>query len=392
MINQSYLKKSQQKTSLNFIRFWRGPFLYVFICLIGVNFAINSWQKSLELAQQKNLLTGAIDASTNGKPIRWDKSIGDYLERYLPFMPDATKSPLVVVAGMSQMYAINDVQPGDQIISEHLDDLLAKHGVRTFGLAAPNMNNEEALLLLMATLDNPKTKPTFFIYGVCFDKFRNMDLRPNFQRYLRNNSTLATRWREAAVRYQGRFPSASEKMLSSIKAVTATPDKKNVTFEDRIRDYTAQYIPLVASRQTLNATVNLQLFMFRNWVFNISPQSKRPILKSRYELNQEFLKMIAVIAAEEGVKPIFYIIPLNPLADTPYIPDQYATFKKWLQALCVKESIPFANFESVVPSQYWGEFMGGPDFKHFRGKGHELTARAIYNEFSPILLKKQAIR
>jgi hypothetical protein len=254
------------------------------------------------------------------------------------------------------------------------------------------MHNEEALLLLLTTLDNPKTKPAFFIYGVCFDKFRNIDLRPSFQRYLNHNPTLSMRWKEAAARHKDRFPHASEKMLSTFMTVTATPDKKNETFEDRIRDFTARCIPLVAARETLNATISMQLFLLRNWVFNISPQSKRPILNSRYELNQEFLEMIAVIAAEQGVQPIFYIIPLNPLADNPYIPGQYATFKMWFASLCIKEKIPFANFESVVPSQYWGEFMGGPDFKHFRGKGHELTARVIYKEFSPLLIRKQAIR
>lgn len=356
------------------------------------NITVLSWQKTLERQRQENFLTTSAETSPSGKPVRWDRSSGENLEKYLPLMPDASKTPLAVVAGMSQMYAINDAQPGDQIISEHLDDLLAIHDVRTFGLAAPNMHNEEALLLLLATLDAPLKKPSFFIYGVCFDKFRNIDLRPAFQRYLGKNPALAARWRESAARHKDRFPNASEKMISTIAATTATQGKENVTLEDRIRDTAARCIPFINVRQTLNATVNLQLFLLRNWVFNISPQSKRPILKSRYELNQEFLEMIAFIAVEQGVQPIYYIIPLNPLADTPYIPAQYATFKKWLQALCVKEEIPFANFESVVPSQYWGEFMGGPDFKHFRGKGHELTARAIYNEFGPLLLKKQAIR
>lgn len=373
-------------------RLWRGPLPVVVVFFIVCNVIVLTWQKSLERQRQENFLTTSAESSPSGKPVRWDRSSGENLEKYLPLMPDAGKAPLAIVAGMSQMYAINDAQPGDQIISEHLDDLLALHGVRTFGLAAPNMHNEEALLLLLATLDDPRKKPAFFIYGVCFDKFRNIDIRPGFQRYLGNNPALAARWRDTATRYKGRFPNASEKMFSSLTVATATPGKKNLTFEDRIRDTAARCIPLVAVRQTLNATANLQLFLLRNWVFNISPQSKRPILKSRYELNQEFLEMIAAIAVEQGVQPVFYVIPLNPLADTPYIPEQYVAFKKWLKAFCMKEAIPFANLESVVPSQYWGEFMGGPDFKHFRGKGHELTARAIYNQFSPILLKKRATR
>ena len=373
-----------------YVSFFRqSPAPYILVLIILVNAIVWSSQKKLDKQHQENLLTTTIETSPSAKPPRWDKSTGESLEKYLPFIPNATRTPLAVVSGMSQMYAINDAQPDDQIISEHLDDLLTPHGVRTFGLAAPNMHNEEALLLLLTTLNNPKTKPAFFIYGLCFDKFRNIDLRPSFQKHLSQNPSLASRWRETATRYKERFPHAAEKMFSSITTATATPDKKNVTFEDRIRDYAARYVPLIEARQTLNATISMQLFLLRNWVFNISPQSKRPILKSRYELNQEFLEMIAAVAKEQNVQPIYYIIPLNPLADNPYIPTQYASFKIWVTGLCEKEKVSCANFENVVPSQYWGEFMGGPDFKHFRGKGHELTAQAIYKEFSPIFLEKR---
>lgn len=373
-------------------RFWRGPFPYILLFLVIINTVVWVWQKALERKWKENLLTTAIEAQPSDKPIRWDQSCGENLEKYLPLIPDVTQKPLAIVAGMSQMYAINDAQPGDQIIVEHLDELLFPEGLRAFGLAAPNMHNEEALLLLLATLDNPKTKPAFFIYGVCFDKFRNIDLRPSFQRYLAQTPALAGRWKEAAIRHRNQFPRAADKMLSTLTSASATPSKKNATFEERLRDQAGRYIPIVAARKTLNAIVNMQVFMLRNRVFHITPNSKRPILGNRYEINQEFLGLLACLAKEEGVQPIFYIIPLNPQADHPYIPEQYEKFKSWVDVLCENSHIPFANFEGVVPPQYWGEVMDGPDFKHFRGKGHELTARAIYTKFGPILLNKQAVK
>lgn len=369
-------------------RLWRGPFLYVIMLFVLCNVVILSWQKTLARQRQQNLLLEPKNASSTDAPVRWDKSVGEHLERYLPLMPDATKSPLVVLVGMSQMYAINDAKPEDKIIAEHLDDRLAPYGLRVFGLGAPNMHNEEALLLLLATQAEPKTSPAFFIYGVCFDKFRNIDLRPGFQRYLRQNTALELRWRETAVKYQKRFPHAADKMLTSLASVTAPSNKKNESFEERLRSFVAKIVPLIAARQDLYAAITMKLFELRNLLFNITPQSKRPILKSRYELNQEFLEIITAVALEHGIQPIYYVIPLNPLSANPYIPEQYQSFKSWLQTLCINKKIPFANFESVVPSQYWGEFMGGPDFKHFREEGHDLTSRAIYKEFHAVLLKR----
>ncbi|MBJ6723172.1 hypothetical protein [Geomesophilobacter sediminis] len=359
------------------------PTLVIFL-LILVDFCVISWQKALTQQRQQNLLISAPQDPSR-RTVNWDMSVGENLEQYLPYLPDSSMGRLTILAGMSQMYAINDQKPGDRIIVEHLDAALSPSGMRAFGLAAPNMHNEEALLMLLTTLSIPKAHPNYFIYGVCFDKFRNVDLRPGLQRLLGTRPELAQIWRDAALRYRNRYPKAAEKMLASLAAVESTQKKGEVTFEERLRSKVASLLPLVAARQDLNAVTMGQLFELRNWMFHITPQSKRPILQSRYQLNQEFLEMIADVANENHVQPIYYVIPLNPLARNPYVPSQYAAFKVWLQQLCQQKAIPFANLEGTVPSKYWGEFMGGPDYKHFRAEGHAITAQAILREFGPLL-------
>ena len=49
--------------------------------------------------------------------------------------------------------------------------------------------------------------------------------------------------------------------------------------------------------------------------------------------------------------------------------------------------MPFANFEDVVPTEHWGTYLGGPDFKHFKAMGHKLTARAVIDRFSTEMLR-----
>jgi hypothetical protein len=285
---------------------------------------------------------------------------------------------------MSQMYAINEARPGDQTISEWMDDLLASAGIRVFGLAAPNLHNEEALLLLLASIAESPKRPAAFFYGVCFDKFRNVDLRPGYERLLLGSPRLLALWRSTCAEFGERYPRACSKMAESPRAADqATESSEGV--EKRLRLLAGQSFPLVAERSRLNASLQARAFLFRNWLLRITPTSKRPVLESRYVLNQEFLGLLADTAREHGVLLALYVNPLNPQAENPYVSGQYAQFKSWLEAFARERGVPFANLEGEVPSEAWGEFMGGPDFKHFKGEGHERTARAVLREFGPAL-------
>ena len=138
------------------------------------------YQKQLSEYRQNNLLAAASPAARPGpRPeVRYDWSIGGNLDLYWRNIPSVPGQALAILSGMSQMYAINERQPGDETIAERMDDMLAAQGIRIFGLAAPNLCNEEALLLLLATISELKAKPQAFIYGVCFDNFRNLGFAP----------------------------------------------------------------------------------------------------------------------------------------------------------------------------------------------------------------------
>jgi hypothetical protein len=268
-----------------------------------------------------------------------------------------------------------------------MDDTLSPNGIRVFGMAAPNLSNEEAVLLLLSTMNDPRTHPDVFIYGVCFDKFRNVDLRPEYQAFLKDRPALRSLWGETAKEYAGLYPRAGEKMIKSLSEVEEGKDRERDTLDANLRNWVSRWLPVVSARNDLNAGIQLRLFLLRNWLLDIKPTSKRPIIEGRYGMNREFLGMMADIARRGGVELVLYVIPLNPLAETPYIPEQYAGFKEWLERFCGERGVLFANLENVVPSEAWGEFMGGPDFKHFRGEGHRLTATALLEHFGPVILR-----
>ncbi len=367
-------------------RLWRGPAPWVIVFLVVANL-LAAWSGgALSMERDKNLLASREPADVSGTAPapRFDRSVGEDTTAYLRHIPGGPVESTVILSGMSQMYAINEARPGDQTISEWMDDVIAPAGIRVFGMAAPNLHNQEALLLLLASIAEAPRRPAAFVYGVCFDKFRNVDLRPGYERLLRESPKLLALWRSTCAEHGETYPRACRKMAESpLAAEQATESSEGV--ENHLRILTGQAFPIVAERTRLNAVLQERAFLFRNWLLRITPTSKRPVLESRYVLNQEFLGLLADVARSHGVLLALYVIPLNPRAENPYIVGQYARFKTWLEAFAGERGAPFANLEGEVPTEAWGQFMGGPDFKHFKGEGHERTARAVLREFGPAL-------
>ena len=136
-------------------RLWRGPLVWVLGLFVLANVVAARFEKALIAEGKRNLLlipappNSAPDSDKNLRTARYDVSVGRDLDHYWAAVPDAASQPLVVLCGMSQMYAINEFKSGDETISELMDDETAPKGVRVFGLAAPNLCNEEDAFVLI---------------------------------------------------------------------------------------------------------------------------------------------------------------------------------------------------------------------------------------------------
>jgi len=366
--------------------FWRGPFPLILIFFAAFNVWVWKDRSKRTEEQQANLTSGDLGSSDPSERV-YDDTFGMDIGSCLSRIPDSRKTPLCIVTGMSQMHTINDRQPGDKLIVEEMDGKLARKGVRCFGLAAPNLCNEEALLILLISLSSEQTHPQVFLYGNCFDKYRNVDLRPSFQAFLRGRPELQAAWHAAAIRGKDKYPAASEKMLGTLDSlISASASAVDDPLEQWLRKTSGAVVPIIADRKQLNAVSQQFLFQLRNWTLGIKNSSKRPVIRSRYELNQQFLELIMDECRAHGVEFVTYVIPLNPVAENPYVDSEYIAYKEWLAALCSTRKVAFANFENLVPTEEWGEWMGGPDFKHFKGPAHKRTAAAIVDRFGPGLL------
>lgn len=371
-------------------RLRRAPVLLFILSFVALNVATAAWQSALKKSRRDNLMQPETIAQ-KVVGARYDGSVGTHLDAYWKAIPDARKQSLVILSGMSQMYVINDRKPGDETISEFLDDYYAQHNIRVFGLAAPNLDNEEALLMLLASLSAPETTPRVFIYGICFDKFRNVGVRQDLQKFAATLPGFESSWRALARSAISKYPLAAEAMQGSLGDVAAKPATDS-SFEQRLRTRLGSAVPLMESRVDLNGYFQERLYVLRNAVFRISSTTKRPILQARYETNREFLGLLADVAAAHDVRLVMYVIPLNPRADTPYVPSQYESFKSWVSEFARARKIPFANLENVVPLDAWGLIQGAPDFKHFREGGHRVAAEAIREQFDSVISNSAPLR
>jgi hypothetical protein len=107
-------------------------------------------------------------------------------------------------------------------------------------------------------------------------------------------------------------------------------------------------------RPKARGEIFLQLYYFRNFVFRINPQSKRPKILGRYVVNMKALDTILGIADKTGVEVLVYIVPIRKDIETPYIQDEYTQFKREIEQLADTYHVWFANLESLIPAEFWG--------------------------------------
>ncbi|MEO7359777.1 MAG: hypothetical protein ABI120_05570 [Gemmatimonadaceae bacterium] len=363
------------RTTLTRARAMAGAAL---LCFVALNLALYPLNSYFERQRRNNLMQSERALSGSQEIPRYDWSVGGEQQKYWAYMPDARQQPLVVLDGMSQIYAINEEQPGDRITSEILDDSLQGSGTRVFSIAAPNLNHEELLFHLHALTRDSATTPRLLVFGVCFDKMRNMEVRETMRDVLAEVPALDSAWRHSGDSLQAEFPELAKQMMRTLEGARS---RQTLRFDQRVEqslvNNVSEILPVVAIRSDLRTFLYERAYLLRNWMFGIKTSTKRPILADRYTLNQQALVAAVRYAKQHGMRVLLYVIPLNRSAETPYITEQYNGFKSWLQETAITERAAFADLDTAVPDASWGLLYGQPDFKHFKEAGHVATAKAL---------------
>ena len=229
-----------------------------------------------------------------------------------------------------------------------------------------------------------KMPVTTLILSVVFDDFRETGIRP----------TLIEAFNEKTVSFRLNKTEIGRRMMSNQGDHDAA-DNDLAALDDTFQEWSEKYLnaklekfwKIWEQRPTFRGNFLGNLYLFRNWVFGITPSSSRRMMPGRYIMNMDALKATVKSANEQGIKVILYIVPLRNDTKVPYDLEQYGKFKSEIKLISQRYKAKFVNFESLVPANLWGAknptTLGNEqelDFMHFQAGGHELLAQALYEE------------
>lgn len=254
--------------------------------------------------------------------------------------------------GNSQLHSINQMQNDDLLSIEILSQTKAE-SAGIVAVSFPNLNYGEAEKIFSFFVE--KINVDILILGVVFDDFREFGIRPEILKQLGNDE-----------RERNRKPVGIFDLELLESHLSTSLEARSTLWKDR---------------DELRKFIIYHIYKTRNWLFNISAQTERPLIPSFYQSALESLTSIAIESRSRGVDLLFYLAPLRSDLPPPYDKDEYNQFQSDILDLSAQQQIPLRDLTSIVPIKCWGMTgLAGEDeidFMHFSGCGHKFLAREI---------------
>ena len=297
---------------------------------------------------------------------------------------------VVFVLGNSQTSAINQRKNLEVNYVKLLSDELSyKYDVLCHSM--PNANLQEMLYSFMFFKNIYPIKK--IVIPVFMDDLREDNIRNFFFQSPINDSfkieyeTLISKSINKEIETMNLdLEKSSNDINPDMKALDQTVQEKVEKFLDEKLNNASEYW---ASRQNMRGRVMIFLYKLRNTVLGINPQTKRKLIKKRYDKNLLALENILSFSQDNQIEIVLYIPPIRNDVEIPYLIDEYENFKSDLKKLKEKYSVvTFLNLEDTVEGKFWGtkestRLFGDDelDFMHFQYNGHEILYNNLINLF-----------
>lgn len=349
----------------------------VFGLLAGVVMAY--WVAS----QSPNLETLALGETTAAVygSYQGDKIFCGSLKELPECLRPAAKRKLarrVVWLGNSQLHAVNQPKPEDRTSPTLLAEQLRPSGVEVLGFSFPSASLAE--MLVAYGYMQTQHPVDVLIIPAFLDDTREQSTRDMLTPAV-NNPKLASILAQTPV---GREVTRRLAKSEDKEALDRSDQSLQTKSENAITRWLEKCCGAEFARSQARGEIAIQAFFLRNWVFNVTAQTVRPIIPEAYGHNIDALSELLKQARDNGTQVIVYIPPLRQDFSPPYDPNQYADFKNQIAELAARSGARFVNVEAIVPPKYWGtkqstQSGGGTelDFMHYQGEGHRLLEKSL---------------
>lgn len=285
----------------------------------------------------------------------------------------------VVWLGNSQLHSINQPKPADRTAPVLLAEWRRAEGTEVIGFSMPNASLTE-LLVVAAYLDSDRPIDVLIV-PLFLDDMREQKVREALRPAVEAPELKARLQQFGAGRY-------AIDLLAKAAVADAPAETHALSLQQKSENFLTDRLERCCDVQTTRnlarGEIEVQAFMFRNWAFNITAQSVRPIIPTTYAQNMAALEDIFRLARARSTRVIAYIPPLRQDFKPPYDPQQYAQFKAQTRTLAGRYGVRWVDLDRLVPGRYWGTKAatrtgGAPelDFMHYQGPGHLLLAEAM---------------
>lgn len=288
--------------------------------------------------------------------------------------------PTVLWLGNSQLHAINQFKETDRLASEILYHQLREDGLDLLTISHPSANLQEHYVI--SEYAKASLNLNAVVVGIVFDDMREFGVRNDVANVLGGSKVLSA-LNETLI---------GKKILKRSREVLDIEDEYG-GLNNTQQDATEKMLNLALNkvsdtwgrRPYLRGLVFNTMYKSRNYVFNITPSTKRKVIRPRYADNWSALEQLIESYSSSAIQVYLYVAPIRDDVEVPYVLDEYEKFKREVESLALRKNVVFKNFEAIVPANFWGEkdstgIDGVPelDFMHYQYGGHKILSSAVY--------------
>ncbi|MCK6458150.1 MAG: SGNH/GDSL hydrolase family protein [Phycisphaerae bacterium] len=285
--------------------------------------------------------------------------------------------------GASQLHAINRYEGGDELAVVYASEAARTRGARLayVQMSTANANLHDLLgFYLSARLAG--ARPDALLVGMTYDDLREPGVQDGVLRRLPRIPPDVVQVGGAGVEDliaaigAARRPQATKAPIRR----TATEGTPQEELENALIRSLEGGWPAYRHRGKLAAAAQVAVMSQLATVMGgFMKRRAEPIPPDRQAWNLRAFDSLVALARADGTTLVVYRPPHRPGED-PFYYDRaaYDAFFAQLRERCERDGLLFADFESIVPAEYWGlTNEGRPDVFHFRVEGHRLLGAAM---------------
>jgi hypothetical protein len=294
--------------------------------------------------------------------------------------------PLVLWLGASQLYAINNPEPGDRPAVAFAAEAARRRGSGDAWLqcASPNANANEILCMFLA-FRQAGALPRRLVLAFTYDDLKEVGIRDSALSALAPLDGLTQEIGGSAAAQveseRARFAfGASGAATTTAVLRSVTSGTPQAVLEDALVAKLERHWSAWAARGKLEAlAVTWWKMPVTTLAFRLFDRPQVFVPAEQAEWNLAALRALFDLAAADGTRVLVYQAPHNPGLTPFYHPRaEYDRAQALLAAECAARGFDWLDLETLVPAGLWGETNNfTPDVFHYRVEGHRLLGEAI---------------